>query len=114
LTDPLSQISGNLTRARQCRTETQEQLRRLVETVAQCGHSPALVDAINERQRELDDSTRRLFAYEPDSVSSEIARIRQFVTERQGNIRELLSADVRGPDDPDTGRVPIRSTRPKV
>jgi DNA invertase Pin-like site-specific DNA recombinase len=94
LTDSLSQLSGNLSRARQRRAEVQQELRRLVETVAQCGHSPALVDAINERQRELDEITRRLFASEPDSVSSEIARIRHFVTERLGNIRELLSADV--------------------
>jgi site-specific DNA recombinase len=94
LTGSLSNLSGNLARARQRREAVQQELRRLVETVAQCGHSAILVDAINERQRELDEITRRLFASEPDSVSSEITRIRQFVTERLGSIREVLSGDV--------------------
>jgi hypothetical protein len=54
-----------------------------------------LVDAIgDQRARALTwRITQRLFTSQPDSVSSEIVRIRQFVSERLGNIREFLSAD---------------------
>jgi hypothetical protein len=53
-----------------------------------------LVEAISERERELSEITQRIFASQADSVSSELARLRQFVSERLENIRELLSADV--------------------
>ncbi len=64
-------------------------------TPGRCSALPPRVgDAINARERELDEITQRLFASEPDSVSSEIGRIRQFVSQRLGNIRELLSGDI--------------------
>lgn len=69
-------------------------IRRLIETAAACGHSAALVEAINNRERERDDITRCLFAAQPDSVPNQVAKIRTFVTERLGDIRLLLNADV--------------------
>ena len=45
-------------------------------------------------QKELDDITRQLLSTEPDSVSSEIGRIRQFGTGQLGNIRQLLRNDL--------------------
>jgi hypothetical protein len=96
LTEALSNLTGQIGRMRQRREEIQRQLRNLVETAATVGHSPSLVEAINARETELGEITQRLFASQPDSVSSEIARIRQFVSERLGNIRELLSGDVEG------------------
>ena len=59
-----------------------------------CNNNPALVQAINTRQQELDEITRQLLSTEPDSVSAEIGRIRQFVTGQLGNIRQLLTVDV--------------------
>jgi hypothetical protein len=56
--------------------------------------SATLVEAISERERELNEITQRLFTSQPNSVSSELVRIRQFVFRRLENIRELLSADV--------------------
>jgi len=94
LTESLSEITGQIGRMRQRREKIQGELRNLVATVAQLGHSATLVEAIHEREQELGEITQRLFASQPDSVSSEIERIRQFVSERLGNIRELLSADV--------------------
>ncbi len=76
------------------RAKIQGELRNLVETVAQLGHLGALVEAIIAREQELADITRRLLASQPDSVSSEVEKIRRFVSERRGNIRELLAADV--------------------
>jgi hypothetical protein len=59
-----------------------------------CPYAPAVVEAINTRQQELDEINRQLLATGPDSVSAEIGRIRPFVSERLGNIRTLLNADV--------------------
>jgi hypothetical protein len=53
-----------------------------------------LVQAINIRQRELDDITRQLLSTEPDSISAAIGRIHQFVTPQLGDIRQLLTVDV--------------------
>ena len=94
LTEALSNLTGQIGRMRQRREEIQRQLGNLVESVATLGHSPTLVDAITARETELGEITQRLFASQPDSVSSQIGRIRQFVSERLGNIRELLSGDV--------------------
>jgi hypothetical protein len=79
---------------RQRREQIQQELHRLVETVASCGHSAALIEAINNRERELAEITRRVLNAEPDSVSAQVAEIRRFVSEQLGNIRQLLNADV--------------------
>ena len=79
---------------RRRREDIQRELRNLVDTAARCGYSATVVEAISDRERELSEFTRRLFASEPESVSSEVARIRQFVSERLGNLRKLLAADV--------------------
>ena len=52
------------------------------------------MEAINAREQELGEITQRLFNAQPDSVSGHVAKIRQFVSERLGDIRSLLNADV--------------------
>jgi site-specific DNA recombinase len=94
LTVSLSELSTKVVRMRQRREQIQQELRRLVETVAACGHSAALVEAINTREQELDEITQRLFSSQPDSVSAHVSKVRNFVSERLGNIRQLLNADV--------------------
>ena len=94
LTVSLCELSGQVSRMRQRREQIQQELRRLVDTAAACGHSAALVEAINGREQELGEITQRLFAAQPDSVSAHVAKIRQFVSERLGDIRHLLNADV--------------------
>jgi hypothetical protein len=94
LTESLSDLAGQLTRARQRREEVQQELRHLVDTAARVGHSPTLIDAISDRERELAAITQKLFAAETDSISTEISRIRAFVSERLTDIRRLLTADV--------------------
>jgi DNA invertase Pin-like site-specific DNA recombinase len=90
----LSEFSTSMERMRQRRDAIQQELDRLICAVASVGHSPALVKAINSREEELNEITRKLFTSEPDSVSAHMSRIRQFVYERLGNIRELLYTDV--------------------
>jgi hypothetical protein len=94
LTASRSDLSNQVGRMRQRSEQIQQELRNLVTTTATCGPSPALIEGINEREQELKGINRQLLTTEPDSVSSQVGRIRQFVTERLGNIRELLSADV--------------------
>jgi hypothetical protein len=64
-------------------------------TAALRGPTPALVQEINSRQQELEGITHQLLSAEPNSVSAEIGRIRQFVTAQLADIRRLLNADVR-------------------
>lgn len=90
LFDLSRQVSGMQHRSEQI----QQELRNLTTTVASCGPSPALVEAINEREQELRTITGRLLASETDSVSAQVAQIRGFVTERLSNLRGLLYADV--------------------
>ena len=81
-------------RMRQRREAIQQELDRLIGAVASVGHSPALVKAIDDREQELSEITRKLCASQPDSVSAHMSRIRQFVTDRLGNIPQLLDADI--------------------
>jgi hypothetical protein len=95
LTASFAELSGRVVaRMRRRREQLQQELQRLVETVAKCGHSAALVEAINKREQELADIAQRLFTSQPDSVSAHVSGIRQFVSERLGDIRGLLNADV--------------------
>lgn len=90
----LSELSNSMDRMRQRREAIQQELDRLIDAIASIGHSPALVKAIGEREQELGEITQRLFATLPESPSAHISRIRDFVFERLGNIRQLLYSDV--------------------
>ena len=53
------------------------------------------MEAINSREQEIKEITRQLLGTEEDSISTEIGRIRQFVTGQLGGVRQLLQVDVR-------------------
>ena len=74
--------------------ELKGQIESAVANLIVCNHNPVLVAAINTRQHELDDITRQLLSTEPDSISVEIGRIRQFVTGQLSDIRQLFKVDV--------------------
>ena len=90
-----TELSDQTKSMRQRSEQIRQELRNLVSTVASCGPSPALVTAVNEREQELQAITRHLLSDETGSVSSQVTNMRQFVTERLGEIRQLLRADVR-------------------
>ena len=90
----LLDLTNHVARMRQRSGEIQQELDNLIATAAACGHSPALVKAINDREQELKNISRQLLSTEPESVSSHVARIRQFVSDRFGNIRKILNTDV--------------------
>jgi ABC-type transporter Mla subunit MlaD len=90
----LANLSTSLEQMRQRREAIQQEIDRLVAAFATVGHSPALVNALSDRERELAEITGKIFAAQPDSVSAHISRVREFVTDRLGNIRQLLYSDV--------------------
>jgi hypothetical protein len=53
-----------------------------------------LVKEIGTRQLELDEITGQILSAEPDSISAELGRSRQFVTRQLGDIRQILNVDV--------------------
>jgi site-specific DNA recombinase len=89
-----SDLDNKIGRMHQRSEQIQEELRNLVSIVASCGPTSALVEAINSREQELKEITRQLLGTGLDSVSAHVSEARQFVTERLGNIRQLLTADV--------------------
>jgi site-specific DNA recombinase len=89
-----SDVSNQTGRMRQRSEQIQLELRNLVTMTATCGPSPTLIEGINDRERELKAINRQLLASDADSASSQVGSVRQFVTERLSDIRELLSADV--------------------
>jgi DNA invertase Pin-like site-specific DNA recombinase len=94
LATSFSEMSNQIGRMRQRSELIQQELRNLVSTVASCGPSATLVDAINQREQELNEIRQKLLAGEDDSVSDQVARMRQFMTEHLSDIRQLLCADV--------------------
>ena len=79
---------------RQRADELKREIETAVANLIACKNNPALVEAINTRQREYDEITRQLLSTEPDSIPAEIGRIRQFVTHQLDDIRQLLNVDV--------------------
>jgi hypothetical protein len=58
------------------------------------GHSPALVNALSGREKELAEITGRISAAQRDSVSARISKMREFVTGQLADIRQLLYSGV--------------------
>ncbi len=93
----LADLTGQAGRMRQRSEQIKQELRNLVAMTATCGPSPALIEGINQREQELKAIIGQLLAGERGSVSPQVGQIRQFVTERLGNIRGLLAADAQRP-----------------
>jgi chromosome segregation ATPase len=94
LQSSLARLDNKIGPMRQRASELQQEIKEGVDSLSKCNHNPMLVEGINRRQQELDEITRQLLSTEPDSVSAEIGRIRQFATGRLGDIRQILKVDV--------------------
>src|SRR5258708_2413650 len=89
----LENLSGELAQMRERKETIEAELRRLTATAAQTGPSPFLIEAINDRERQLRDITERLLSAGPGSVESHLAGIREFVTKRLSDLHGLLSGE---------------------
>ena len=94
LQSALSDISDELRRMRERKEQLEAEVRRLVAAVAEQGHSQFLLEAIAEREQQLREIADRLMVDGPKSVDTELADIRQFVTERLSDLQSLVYADV--------------------
>jgi len=94
LQSSLAGLDTRIGRMRQRADELKREIETAVANLIACKNNPALVEAINTRQREYDEITRQLLSTEPDSIPAEIGRIRQFVTHQLDDIRQLLNVDV--------------------
>jgi site-specific DNA recombinase len=94
LKSSLAGLDNKIGRMRQRSAEIKQEIEIAVSNLILCNNNPTLIAAINRRQEELDEITRELLNAEPDSVTAEIGRIRQFVTAQLGDIRQILQGDV--------------------
>ena len=90
----LSELTHQVGRMRERSEQLQGELRNLVAMTATCGPAPSLIEGINQREQELKTITRQLLASEGASVTNQVGKVRQPVTERLCDIRGLLTADV--------------------
>jgi site-specific DNA recombinase len=93
LQSSLAGLEDKIGRMRKRAEELKKEIEFGVEELFSLKHNPILMGAIHRRQEEFDEITRQLLGAEPDSISTEIGRIRQFVTGQLGDIRQLLKVD---------------------
>lgn len=77
-------LSDQLAQMRERKQQLKGELRRLA--AAETGPSAFLVEAIHEREQPLREITDPLLAQGDDSVEGHLADIRNFITERTGNL----------------------------
>jgi len=65
LADAFERMSSELVEMRDRKTKTEAELRRLAETAARTGPSGFLIEAINQREKQLRDITERLLSTGP-------------------------------------------------
>ena len=93
LKDALEKMSNELAQMRERKNKIEGELRRLTATAAKTGPSSFLIEAINDREKQLRDIAERLLSTGPRSVESHLAEIRGFVTRRLADLRGLLGRD---------------------
>lgn len=74
--------------------DLQSELQRLTDAVAPEDHSDSLLAVVREREAELRHIKRGLLYQTRNSAEAEVEEMRNFVTERLGNIHQLLQSEV--------------------
>jgi hypothetical protein len=94
----LKEAGGNLSREMERvieqKRKAQAELSRLVAAVADGGHSPSLIGAIEQRERELQNLDEQLNACGPEPQRMQPADVTEFVTNRLAKLCDLLNSDV--------------------
>jgi hypothetical protein len=70
------------------------ELNRLIAAVADGGHSTFLIEAIDQRERELRNIDERLNAWGPGLAQVQPSDVTDFVKDRLAMLRDLLNSDV--------------------
>jgi len=94
LTNKLQDLSGRTAQMSARKVQLESEIRRLVDAIAEQGHSSFILAAIAEREAEVRKIGEQLQAKGNCSVERDISEIRRFVTEGLSNLRDLLHQDV--------------------
>jgi hypothetical protein len=87
------QFSDEVSRMQDRKQEIEQQLARLAASIADTGHSRFVVEAMAERERELDQLTQSLQTNPRGDVEQHVGNIREFVTTRLSDLVGLLSVN---------------------
>ncbi|HEY1754442.1 MAG TPA: hypothetical protein VGG72_03535 [Bryobacteraceae bacterium] len=77
----------------QQRTLLKAQAQRIVDAVAEAGHSPALLSTLAGVEGQIEDLSRRIEACKPMNAAMTVAEIREFVYRNVMNLQGLLHED---------------------
>ena len=94
INERLANLAHDLDRTRERRQALEKELANLITTVATIGPTPTLAAAIAAREQEIRTLTDQLLARDPSSLRVNLDDLRRFVTERLGNIRDLVNHNV--------------------
>ena len=89
----LSRIDGDLEIMRQRKTKLEAELKNLARVIADGMDSPALRQAITEREAEISALTAKTLGRGKGSVHSQIRDLRKFVATNLRGLRALFSSD---------------------
>jgi hypothetical protein len=78
---------------RERKQKLEGELRRLAATAAETGPSAFLVEAINEREKQLRELSDQLLAGGANSVDAHLSDIRTFILGKMGDLRALMAGD---------------------
>jgi len=93
LTKVVEGLRGDRERLQAQKSKLDEELRNLACAIADGHYSPSIMEAISVRENELKTIANRLLEPGHDSVKARLTGIREFVTSRLGNLREVLNRD---------------------
>jgi DNA invertase Pin-like site-specific DNA recombinase len=90
----LAKLGQDWTAKRDQESRLQSEIKRLADAVAQNGASIALINALNERERELKTIAEEILVATPGSIRDHLTEVREFVTHQISDVRALLNRDV--------------------
>ncbi|HEY2466762.1 MAG TPA: recombinase family protein [Terracidiphilus sp.] len=89
--DAFADLSNQMAQMRERKQKLERELRRLADTAAETGPSAFLVEAINEREKQLRELSDQLLAGGANSIEAHLSDIRNFIMEKMGDLRALMA-----------------------
>jgi len=91
--DAFADLSNQMAHIRERKQKLEGELRRLAATAAETGPSAFLIEAINEREKQLRELSDQLLAGGANSVDAQLSDIRDYIMGKMGDLRALLVGD---------------------
>jgi site-specific DNA recombinase len=93
LVKQLQNIGGELDGMRKRKAELKSEIARLAAGLATGVHSPAVMEEITRREREISDISDRLLSADPQSIHSRVKELREKALDRIRDLRQYLAND---------------------